>query len=162
MSRFMFVAALSCFAACGAPAEPSSPIEPVMAEVLQLPVPEGWSTVDSGCGFTFRAPSDMSKQHVLGFDSCVGTYVNPAITLNHDYGWYSVRFEGDKPELRETAVLIDGKYGKLTSFREDGRYIVAVYLPMVTEQNKLSMWAECQDAAAADTARVILSTIDFK
>src|SRR5262245_16480173 len=101
MPRFLLVAALSLFAACGG----SPPDGPVHAEELRLPVPADWIRVDSGCPFTFRAPADMLKQDVQGIDSCVGIYVNAAIRLTYDYGWYPTSFHGDKADYQDTPAM---------------------------------------------------------
>lgn len=163
MKSLFLAVTLSLFAACGPSPEPSVWTGPLDATGRPLPVPASWSSVDSECHFTFRAPADMRKQDVQGIDSCVGLYKNTTLALNYDYGGYSdPLLYSTKPDYQETPVLIDGQSGQLIKFRKEAGFVVAVHFPSLGDGVKLTAWVDCQDASAADTARLLISTIDFK
>jgi hypothetical protein len=132
-------------------------------------VPNDWEVRD-GAKFTFRAPADLKEDKVRGIDSLVGQWSSPSIKITSDYGWFSDPLDHNyRPKYTRTPVVVGGKKAFLVTYEVPEKlktppFAIGVYFPDPTGdgRTRLSVYAQCKDAAAQETAKKILETIQFR
>ena len=145
--------------------------QPTTEPTTQPPTqpPAEWQTLESGCGYTFRAPSDFVEVTVQGTDSCVSQYESSACVIFGDYGWYSdpLDWAAEEAEYDEQTITVDSRGAKLVTFRvpePERPFWVALHVADVNGDSlgtKLTVAAQCADAAHRDEMVTGLQSLRF-
>ncbi len=122
--------------------------------------PAGWVQFTASNAFTFYGPSDLKEIPVQGIDSLVGQYKSSGIELYFDYGYYSSTLEewASMPGYIRTNTNAGGRSAELVSTKDK----IGIVIPKVKGNIKLTMWADCSNDTALETAKKLLQTIQFQ
>ncbi len=103
-----------------------------------------------------------------GIDSCVAQYDSAACSLFGDSGWYSdtLDWASGEDEYQEQSVSVDSQSATLVTFRTSQQqpYVAAIHVPDVdgdASGSKLTLSAQCEDAAHRDEMVTALETLAF-
>jgi hypothetical protein len=168
--RLTALAALLGAVGCGGGVEVSGEVSGEVPNESLPPAPANWTTIETGCGFTLRAPADLEEVEVQPVDSCVFELSSTTCSVTADYGGFSANLEGTTglPEYTATLVTIDGRDATVVTvmlMSDDPQlYGAAAHFPEVDPAKpglKLTVWAACDTRPERDALKAILGTIRF-
>lgn len=131
---------------------------------------DSWQKIETNA-LSFSAPADMSSKFVRGTEANIWKLNNKNMGLEVIIGFDTSDFSAiNPPNYKSEDIEIDGRTGKLFSFRNDktgnfkleydGEYVTGVRF--ADKAPEIVMWASCKDEVTQRTAIRIFRSIKFK
>ena len=143
-----------------------------LSSLAQPQVPEGWHAVDARGLFKFYLPGSMRlTSDMMSEESAWGsTFSDDKVKLYAEYSsWnesYAPEYLAKQFEYQEEATTIDGKRGRIQSWRWAEPPFGSAYeaeVRIFDEKGRMlvRMYAECKDRQGVEIAKQIFRTVEF-
>jgi hypothetical protein len=133
--------------------------------------PGDWQTVESSCGYRFRAPGDLVERPVEPLDSCVEVFESGDCRLIGDVGAYAPDLDvyAGEPEHRSWTTQVGGRPAtvlelRLADARAERPWVAALAIADVLPDNPdttLVLWIACASVAGRERLTPLLGTVEL-